>query len=109
MTSPSGASTSRSLIRWCLAPASVAKVAAVPPAPSTARALTGIPPFAATTARFISRPTAMIATPGIRSEEHTSELQSHRELVCRLLLEKKNEVYRRACQPENKQRQGKLS
>src|SRR5438034_3099706 len=26
----------------------------------------------------------------IRSEEHTSELQSHSELVCRLLLEKKN-------------------
>src|SRR5437667_8275869 len=26
---------------------------------------------------------------GIRSEEHTSELQSHHELVCRLLLEKK--------------------
>src|SRR5437773_3333666 len=25
-----------------------------------------------------------------RSEEHTSELQSHHELVCRLLLEKKN-------------------
>src|SRR5438034_3692957 len=25
-----------------------------------------------------------------RSEEHTSELQSHSELVCRLLLEKKN-------------------
>src|SRR5947207_6197576 len=25
-----------------------------------------------------------------RSEEHTSELQSHRDLVCRLLLEKKN-------------------
>src|SRR5260221_2874095 len=24
-----------------------------------------------------------------RSEEHTSELQSHRDLVCRLLLEKK--------------------
>ena len=24
-----------------------------------------------------------------RSEEHTSELQSHSELVCRLLLEKK--------------------
>src|SRR5438034_8591094 len=28
---------------------------------------------------------------GPRSEEHTSELQSHSELVCRLLLEKKNE------------------
>src|SRR5436190_18656033 len=29
-------------------------------------------------------------TPGVaRSEEHTSELQSHSDLVCRLLLEKK--------------------
>src|SRR5438477_3762167 len=27
----------------------------------------------------------------VRSEEHTSELQSHVNLVCRLLLEKKNE------------------
>src|SRR6202051_5236938 len=26
-----------------------------------------------------------------RSEEHTSELQSHEHLVCRLLLEKKND------------------
>src|SRR5438034_5285480 len=26
---------------------------------------------------------------GFRSEEHTSELQSHSDLVCRLLLEKK--------------------
>src|SRR5437588_6824895 len=29
-----------------------------------------------------------------RSEEHTSELQSHSDLVCRLLLEKKNRVVR---------------
>src|SRR6266576_3858820 len=28
---------------------------------------------------------------GLRSEEHTSELQSRRDLVCRLLLEKKKE------------------
>ena len=28
--------------------------------------------------------------PPLRSEEHTSELQSHAYLVCRLLLEKKN-------------------
>src|SRR5258708_14447008 len=28
---------------------------------------------------------------GVRSEEHTSELQSPDHLVCRLLLEKKNE------------------
>src|SRR5438874_7872619 len=27
-----------------------------------------------------------------RSEEHTSELQSRRDLVCRLLLEKKNKM-----------------
>src|SRR5260221_2665326 len=31
----------------------------------------------------------------MRSEEHTSELQSHSDLVCRLLLEKKNIVIRR--------------
>src|SRR5438034_3814846 len=29
----------------------------------------------------------------VRSEEHTSELQSHSDLVCRLLLEKKKENY----------------
>src|SRR5438876_5081584 len=29
----------------------------------------------------------------IRSEEHTSELQSPVHLVCRLLLEKKNNIY----------------
>ena len=29
---------------------------------------------------------------GIRSEEHTSELQSHLNLVCRLLLEKKKSL-----------------
>src|SRR3712207_8246714 len=31
------------------------------------------------------------AEPGVRSEEHTSELQSRQYLVCRLLLEKKTE------------------
>src|SRR5260370_22678203 len=31
----------------------------------------------------------LIDLPGLRSEEHTSELQSHLNLVCRLLLEKK--------------------
>src|SRR5438034_5346066 len=29
----------------------------------------------------------------LRSEEHTSELQSHSDLVCRLLLEKKKKIY----------------
>src|SRR5437667_2532056 len=31
----------------------------------------------------------------LRSEEHTSELQSHHDLVCRLLLEKKKEFHQR--------------
>src|SRR2546430_3746096 len=31
----------------------------------------------------------------LRSEEHTSELQSQSNLVCRLLLEKKNNPYNR--------------
>src|SRR5260370_20239722 len=31
----------------------------------------------------------------LRSEEHTSELQSHLNLVCRLLLEKKKKQYHR--------------
>src|SRR5438874_7832812 len=33
--------------------------------------------------------TAGLSVAGSRSEEHTSELQSRRDLVCRLLLEKK--------------------
>src|SRR5438034_6172893 len=36
------------------------------------------------------------AAPTGRSEEHTSELQSHSDLVCRLLLEKKKHQQRRA-------------
>src|SRR5438034_4751077 len=34
--------------------------------------------------------------PPVRSEEHTSELQSHSDLVCRLLLEKKKTTPLRA-------------
>src|SRR5690349_22479063 len=34
---------------------------------------------------------------GARSEEHTSELQSRRDLVCRLLLEKKKNRWRFRC------------
>src|SRR3989440_257206 len=33
-----------------------------------------------------------LAVPTVRSEEHTSELQSRSDLVCRLLLEKKKNV-----------------
>src|SRR5437588_13114442 len=38
----------------------------------------------------ICTPTASHLELIMRSEEHTSELQSHSDLVCRLLLEKKN-------------------
>src|SRR2546427_5696433 len=34
---------------------------------------------------------------GVRSEEHTSELQSQSNLVCRLLLEKKKKTVRLHC------------
>src|SRR5204863_1271924 len=37
-------------------------------------------------------PRATRARPAARSEEHTSELQSRRDLVCRLLLEKKKNM-----------------
>src|SRR2546427_4763115 len=41
------------------------------------------------TTRFLHR-SAVFTHPASRSEEHTSELQSQSNLVCRLLLEKKN-------------------
>src|SRR5690349_22278121 len=37
-----------------------------------------------------------------RSEEHTSELQSRRDLVCRLLLEKKKKKKNRKCNTDIK-------
>src|SRR3712207_8298211 len=38
--------------------------------------------------RTLEGPPAVRALPPVRSEEHTSELQSRQYLVCRLLLEK---------------------
>src|SRR5438874_6451813 len=40
-----------------------------------------------------SRSMSELADSRLRSEEHTSELQSRRDLVCRLLLEKKNSCF----------------
>src|SRR5437667_9628876 len=48
--------------------------------------------------RTLPRCTTPEPTVALRSEEHTSELQSHHDLVCRLLLEKKN------CVPEHNRR-----
>src|SRR5438132_10845556 len=46
--------------------------------------------------RFAARMPAKRSKRRIRSEEHTSELQSHSDLVCRLLLEKKKQARERA-------------
>src|SRR5436190_17631966 len=40
---------------------------------------------------------------GPRSEEHTSELQSHSDLVCRLLLEKKKKKLKKNIEAERKE------
>src|SRR2546427_7912792 len=44
-----------------------------------------------------SAPPAFNVSGKMRSEEHTSELQSQSNLVCRLLLEKKKELHMRDC------------
>src|SRR5436853_3469598 len=49
-------------------------------------------PISRFTASKICPPTFLPASPWPRSEEHTSELQSLRHLVCRLLLEKKKHL-----------------
>src|SRR5256885_3771410 len=46
--------------------------------------------------RLISHNNSAWRSAHIRSEEHTSELQSPCNLVCRLLLEKKKQVHGRA-------------
>src|SRR5436190_7369857 len=60
--------------------------ASTPCASTVSRWTTGIPSTPSYSA--VARSRSETATP--RSEEHTSELQSHSDLVCRLLLEKKN-------------------
>src|SRR5260221_3552996 len=40
---------------------------------------------------LVTMPMTILITLNMRSEEHTSELQSHSDLVCRLLLDKKND------------------
>src|SRR2546426_9061403 len=47
-----------------------------------------------------------VAVSGVRSEEHTSELQSPCNLVCRLLLEKKKKTHSQCRSRSNDQRTG---
>src|SRR2546422_7930356 len=72
-----------------------AATAAPPAAPALAPPGAAAPALLAPSARrpqYWLRPFASLLVPGtgqLRSEEHTSELQSRLHLVCRLLLEKK--------------------
>src|SRR5437667_8938590 len=55
------------------------------------RDLNSVPTFAARSPLlFFAGPISHLRN--LRSEEHTSELQSHHDLVCRLLLEKKKKT-----------------
>src|SRR5256885_7209373 len=52
------------------------------------------------TARYLTRPLGPVLAGAARSEEHTSELQSPCNLVCRLLLEKKKKSRADPCGDE---------
>src|SRR5205814_8111570 len=81
----SSSSTTASITSaWCARCSSICSpvTRARAPAPSPCR-----PP--ATCSSTSTRPIGASCRRQIRSEEHTSELQSLRHLVCRLLLEKK--------------------
>src|SRR5216683_3753595 len=67
-----------------------------------------IPPWALTT-RCHGRcaGTCFMACPTARSEEHTSELQSRSDLVCRLLLEKKKKKKKKKLQQKKKKKKKK--
>src|SRR5476649_3039815 len=52
--------------------------------------------------RSAPRDTRARRRPPARSEEHTSELQSHSDLVCRLLLEKKKQLHSNADRDEHR-------
>src|SRR5687768_18239859 len=62
---------------------------ALPVVPSLKRYQTPLRPESGSRVRFwSSKPSSKLSS--VRSEEHTSELQSRLQLVCRLLLENKN-------------------
>src|SRR5260370_26228326 len=54
--------------------------------------------------RRFSRAEQSLRGDALRSEEHTSELQSHLNLVCRLLLEKKKAIKQPDAQPPHEPR-----
>src|SRR5690625_6976600 len=64
-----------------------------PPGPVTASGISS-PATVEETEGIVRRPHGPAVMAVVRSEEHTSELQSRGHLVCRLLLEKKNKQHK---------------
>src|SRR5438105_9375408 len=69
------------------------------PISPTASERTG--PRSAATRASTASPSSVSWTITTRSEEHTSELQSRVDLVCRLLLEKKKKDHRNETRPRD--------
>src|SRR3712207_8079751 len=62
----------------------------LPKRTSASRSVTPAPSAESSAASWNTPATPLEVASVVRSEEHTSELQSRQYLVCRLLLEKKN-------------------
>src|SRR5438034_1615056 len=78
------------LICWLISPVAfaVCSASAFTSDATTAKPRPASPARAASMVAFNA--SRLVCPAMVRSEEHTSELQSHSDLVCRLLLEKKN-------------------
>src|SRR5690606_40431351 len=77
----------------CISPVNAASCSASPCSrKSTLRTLTGSPNLMVKAASQHCSPKSRLDRMP-RSEEHTSELQSRENIVCRLLLEKKNRTH----------------
>src|SRR5260221_10560854 len=92
--------------RMSMTPAMTARgSASTPPGPVTGQTSTHLPQRVQASAIAATRAASAVSNVSVmpRSEEHTSELQSHSDLVCRLLLEKKKNLQvmgcRLACYP----------
>src|SRR5690625_6629887 len=68
-------------------------------AASSARCSGSGPSENAVPTRRSARPRESTSSVEVRSEEHTSELQSRGQLVCRLLLEEQKHKDKRLCHP----------
>src|SRR2546427_2937891 len=68
---------------------------------SGSTSIAAAPSFPVARSRVCVTSATSLANPSMRSEEHTSELQSQSNLVCRLLLEKKKKDHILTVSPLN--------